>query len=257
MRLEPSMTKPAKAAAAVDLGERPLWFAPPADEQDRRRTLTRERVVAEALTVIAAHGVDALTMRALATRLGVVPAALYRHVRNKEQLHDLVLDGVLAEVDYQPDSSLGWTEQITTLAHRLRTVLENHPGVAGLLKTRDPLGPHSLALTEAFLAPLHAAGLSAQHAGLAFSLLYDYILGFAVSTPTSINEQRVRDAATQRKLHAFFRSLPGDRFPTLTAFADHVWIDNRDERFTAGLDTILDGLHAQRRRHRRSQHRNR
>ena len=93
-------------------------------KQDRRRTLTRERVVAEALTVIAAHGVDALSMRALATRLGVVPAALYRHVRNKEQLHDLVLDGVLAEVDYQIDHSLAWTEQVTDArapaAHRPR-----------------------------------------------------------------------------------------------------------------------------------------
>ena len=128
----------------------------PAAKQDRRRTLTRERVVAEALTVIGADGVDALSMRALATRLGVVPAALYRHVRNKEQLYDLVLDGVLAEVDYQVDHSLAWTEQVKVLAHRLRTVLENHPGIAGLLKTRDPLGPHSLALAEAFLAPLHA-----------------------------------------------------------------------------------------------------
>jgi hypothetical protein len=44
------------------------------------------------------------------------------------------------------------------LAHRLRVVLEEHPGVAALLKVRDPLGPHSLALAEAFLAPLRAAG---------------------------------------------------------------------------------------------------
>ena len=201
--------------------------------------MTREHVVAEALTVIAAHGVDALTMRDLATRLGVVPAALYRHVRNRSSSRPRPRR-VLAEVDYRPDSSLGWTEQITTLAHRLRTVLENHPGVAGLLKTRDPLGPHSLALTEAFLAPLHAAGLSAQHAGLAFSLLYDYILGFAVSTPTSINEQRVRDAATQRKLHAFFRSLPADRFPPWRP-SRHVWTDNRDERSRCPT-TIIDGL---------------
>jgi AcrR family transcriptional regulator len=100
-------------------------------------------------------------MRALATRLGVVPAALYRHVRSKEQLHDLVLDGVLAEVDHQLDHTLAWTEQVSTLTHRLRTVLESHPGIAGLLKTRDPLGPHSLAVAEAFLAPLRAAGLPA------------------------------------------------------------------------------------------------
>jgi AcrR family transcriptional regulator len=248
------MTKPATAtAAAADAGSRPLWFTTQAGDRDRRRTLTRERVVAEALTVIAAHGVDGLSMRALATRLGVVPAALYRHVRNREQLLDLVLDGVLAEVDYQLDHSLAWTEQVKILAHRLRMVLENHPGIAGLLKTRDPLGPHSLAVAEAFLAPLHAAGLPPRETGLAFSLLYDYTLGFALSGPTSINEQRVRDAATRSKLHTFLRSLPADRFPTLVALGEHVWVDNRDKRFTASLDTLVDGLEAERRRRRRSQ----
>ncbi len=248
------MSEPGKAAAtATDAGSYPLWFTPPTGDTDRRRTLTRDRVVAEALDAIAEHGVDALSMRALATRLGVVPAALYRHVHNKEQLHDLVLDGVLAEVDYQLDHSLAWTAQIKALAHRLRAVLETHPGIAGLLKIRDPLGPHSLALAEAFLAPLHAAGLSARETGLAFSLIYDYILGFTLSNPASVNEQRVRDAATRIKLHAFLRSLPADRFPTLIAVGEHVWVDNRDERFTAGLDTLLDGLDAARRRRRRGQ----
>ena len=180
----------------------------------RRRTLTRERVVAEAVTIIGADGVDALSMRALATRLGVVPGALYRHVRNKEQLHDLVLDEVLAEVDNEVDNSLAWTERVKVLAHRLRTVLENHPGIAGLLKTRDPLGPHSLALAEAFLAPLHEAGLPERQTGLAFSLVYDYTLGFALSGPTSVNEQRVRDAATRAKLHAFLQSLAGRPLPS-------------------------------------------
>jgi AcrR family transcriptional regulator len=251
---EADMTKPADpAATAADSRPHPLWFTPPVGDQDRRRTLTRDRVVAEALSVIAAHGVDALSMRALATRLGVVPAALYRHVRNKEQLHDLVLDGVLAEVDHRLDPTLAWTEQVSTLAHRLRMVLESHPGIAGLLKTRDPLGPHSLAVAEAFLAPLHAAGLPAPETGLAFALLYDYTLGFALSGPTSINELRVRDAATRTKLHAFLRSLPADRFPTLVAVGEHVWVDNRDERFTTGLATLIDGLETARRRRRRSQ----
>jgi len=247
------MTKPDGAPAAAAAGSHPLWFTPPAGDGDRRRTLTRERLVAEALTVIAAHGVDGLTMRGLATRLEVVPAALYRHVRNKEQLYDLVLDEVLAEVDYQLDRTLAWTEQVQTLAHRLRTVLENHPGIAALLKTRDPLGPHSLALAEAFLAPLHAAGLPEREIGLAFSLLYDYTLGFALSSPTSTNEQRVQDTATRSRLHAFLRSLPADRFPTLVALGEHIWVDNRDERFTAGLDTLLHGLQAERRRRQRGQ----
>src|SRR6266700_7700046 len=159
-----------------------LWFNAPMAVADRRPPLTRERVVAEALTVIAEAGVGALTMRTLAARLGVVPGALYRHVRNKEQLQDLVLDGVLAEVNCNLNPSLAWSEQVTLLAHRLRAVLEDHPGAAGLLKTRDPLGPHSLAVAEAFLRPLQTAGFPhpKREIGLAFFLIIDYTTGFAV-----------------------------------------------------------------------------
>jgi AcrR family transcriptional regulator len=220
-----------------------LWFDPPIVGRDRRPQLTREHVVAEALAVIAHDGVQALTMRALAARLGVVPGALYHHVRNKQQLHDLVLDNVLAEVDVRVDAALPWTEQLKVLAHRLRAVLEGHPGVAGILRTRDPLGPHSLALAEAFLGPLQAAGFGDRQAGLAFFLLVDYTIGFAVAgPPTSVNEQRVRDPATRAQLHQFFRSLPRQRFPALVALGEHVWVDNRDQRFTAGLQVLVDGL---------------
>jgi AcrR family transcriptional regulator len=182
-----------------------LWFNAPETDDEVRRTLTREHVVAEALTLIAQEGIDALTMRALGARLGVVPGALYRHVRSKEQLQDLAADGMLAEVDCDVDHTLPWTEQIKVLAHRLQKVLQNHPGVAGLLKTRDPLGPHSLALAEAFLLPLHNAGFPHREAGLAFFLIVDYTIGFEVSSPRiSVNEQRVHDTATRERLHEFF-----------------------------------------------------
>jgi hypothetical protein len=57
-----------------------------------------------------------------------------------------------------------------------------------------------------------------------------------------INEQRVQDTATRNKLHTFLRSLPADRFPTLVALGEHVWLNNRNERFTSGLDTLVGGL---------------
>jgi AcrR family transcriptional regulator len=250
-RVKASPNKRARAASgepATDGGSRSLWFNAPIDDPDRRPQLTRQRVVEEALAVIAQDGAQALTMRSLAARLGVVPGALYHHVGNKQQLHDLLLDGVLAEVDFHTYPSLAWTEQLKVLAHRLRQVLEAHPGIAVILKTRDPLGPHSLALAEAFLAPLQAAGFGDREAGLAFFLLVDYTVGFAVSSPrTSVNEQRVRDAATRSQLHEFFRSLPPERFPALVALGEHVWLDNRDERFTAGLDVLADGLEQARR----------
>jgi AcrR family transcriptional regulator len=236
----------ASGAPAVDAGSGSLWFDPPTNNHDRRPQLTRQRVVAEALTIIAQNGVHALTMRGLAARLGVVPGALYHHVRNKQQLLDLLLDGVLAEVDVTIDPSLAWPDQLKVLAHRLRDVLERHPGTAAVLKTRDPLGPHSLALAEALLTPLQAAGFTDHHAGLALFLLLDYTVGFAVSsTPTSVNEQRVRDPDTRTQLHQFFRSLPPDRFPALVALGPQIWLDNRDQRFTSGLETLVSGLQQQ------------
>jgi AcrR family transcriptional regulator len=243
-RATPNTSATTASGAPTTDGRSPsLWFGAPRGDQDRRTRLTRERVVDEALAVIAHDGAQALTMRRLAARLGVVPGALYHHVRNKQQLQDLLLDNVLAEIDLQLDPALGWSEQLKVLANRLRQVLEAHPGIAGILKTRDPLGPHSLALAEAFLSPLQTAGFGDREAGLAFFLLLDYTIGFAVSTPaTSVNEQRVRDQAIRSQLHQFFRSLPPDRFPALVALGEHVWVDNRDERFTAGLQVLADGL---------------
>ncbi len=227
---------------AKDTDTRSLWFNPPDDGESSRRALTRERVVAEALAVISTDGAQALSMRALGPRLGVVPGALYRHVRSKEQLYDLILDAVLAEVDCRADPALPWTAQVAMLAHRLRAVLENHPGIAALLKTRDPVSPGSLALAEAFLAPLHAAGLSGRQAALAFRLIYDYTLGFALADLASPAEQRLRDSTARQQLHAFLRSLPASSFPTLAAHGTHAWADDREQRFTSGLDTLICGL---------------
>jgi AcrR family transcriptional regulator len=221
-----------------------LWFNPPTDGPGSRRALTQERVVAEALVIIAAGGAQSLSMRALAARLGVVPGALYRHVRGKEQLYDLILDAVLGAVDWRADPATPWTAQVAALARRLRAVLETHPGVAALLKTRDPLSPTSLDLAEAFLEPLLAAGLSGREAALAFRVVYDYTLGFALADPTSPAEQRLRDTATSEQLHAFFRSLPASRFPALTAHGAHAWDGDRDQRFAAGLEILLRGLSA-------------
>jgi TetR/AcrR family transcriptional regulator, tetracycline repressor protein len=226
-----------------------LWFNPPDDGPGGRRALTRDRVVAEALAVIAADGAQSLSMRALAARLGVVPGALYRHVRGKEQLYDLILDAVLGEVDCRADPAAPWTGQVAALARRLRAVLETHPGVAALLKTRDPVSPASLSLAEAFLAPLRRVGLPGREAALAFRLIYDYTLGFALADPTSPAEQRLRDTATRQQLRAFFRALPASRFPALAACGVHAWDGDRDRRFSAGLETLLRGLQADKRPH--------
>jgi AcrR family transcriptional regulator len=191
------------------------------------------------LAIISASGAAALKMRALASRLGMVPAALYLHVRGKERLAISSSMAPWPRSTARLTPALPWTGQVTALAHRLRTVLEDHPGIAALLKTRDPISPHSLALAEAFLAPPSAAGLPGRQAALASRLIYDYTIGFALSDPTTPGGQRVQDTATRAELHAFLRSLPASRFPALTALGAYAWADDLDQRFTASLDTLI------------------
>lgn len=219
-----------------------LWLSPPASPRVPRRTLTRGQVVSQALALVSAAGAQSLTMRGLADRLGVVPGALYRHVRSKEQLQDLILDAVLAEIEVRADRSLDWADQLTALAVRLRAVLEDHPGISALLKSRDLISPHSLALAEAFLAPLHQAGLPARQAVLAYRLIYDYTVGFALGDRATPGEQRLQNSETSRQLLAFLRSLPADRFPVLAAIGEQIWTSDRDERFIASMNTIITGL---------------
>jgi tetracycline repressor-like protein len=107
------------------------------------------------------------------------------------------------------------------------------PRHRGSAQNPRPPQPHSFALAEAFLAPLHATGLPDRQAALAYRLIYDYILGFSLSDRASPGEQRVQDTAARAELHAFLRSLPASRFPALSAFGAYAWADDRDERFTA------------------------
>jgi hypothetical protein len=112
-----------------------------------------------------------------------------------------------------------------------------HPRIAGL-------GPHSLALAEAFLEALQSAGPPDRQTALAFSLIYDYTVGFALSDRGTVNEQPVQDAAIRLRLHKFLRSLPAGQFPAVVAIGEQVWADNRDERFIASVQTLLGGIEA-------------
>jgi hypothetical protein len=88
------------------------------------------------------------------------------------------------------------------------------------------------------------SGLPSRRATLAFRLVYDYTVGFALGDPTSPAEQRLRDTVIRQELHAFLHSLPASRFPTLAAYGAHAWANDRDQRFNSGLDTLFRGLQA-------------
>ena len=208
-----------------------------------RPPLTRERVVAEALAVISAEGAPALSMRGSPARLGVVPGALYRHVRSKEQLYDLVLDAVLVEVDWPADPVCPRTRRSAS-SRTGYAVLENHSGIAApRCKTRDPIALPPWRC-RAFLAALHAAGLPGRPAALASRLIYDYTLGFALGAaqPRPLSNAPRHRGQTANSTHSSVPCQPPLPHP---GYPRHLRLaDDRDQRFSSGLDTLIRGLQA-------------
>ena len=114
-------------------------------------------------------------MRALATELGVQPPALYRRVRNKDQLLTLVLADALADVEVPTTGP--WQECMTFLMHRLRTLMRRHPYLLTLYLTGHLALGDALTMQKRAIAPLVEAGFEPEAAGSAVTVLSMYTLG--------------------------------------------------------------------------------
>jgi AcrR family transcriptional regulator len=205
-----------------------------------RTTLNRDRVLQAAVALADEHGLDGFSMRRLAHELGVVPMALYKHVANKDELLDGMVDVVFDEIE-DPSSEVDWRTALRRRALSAREALRRHSWAIGLMEVRHP-GPANLRHHNAVMGCLRAAGLSFEMAIHAYSVQDAYIYGFALQektlgleTPQSAGEAAQRRAA----------SVAGfDDYPYLAEIAERLpesGYDNATE-FAWGLDLILDGL---------------
>jgi len=146
----------------------------------QRAGLTREAVLAEARAALAQDGIDGLSMRRLARRLGVAPNALYSHVAGRDDLIDTLLDDTLRAVE-APDPQRGdWRAGIETIMRRTYQVLVEHPDLVPLyVARRGARGPNAVALGEAMLAMLARGGIDGESATDAMRTLIVHTIGFA------------------------------------------------------------------------------
>jgi AcrR family transcriptional regulator len=118
-----------------------------------------------ALEIVDEQGMAGLNAQAVAARLGVRPSALYKHVTGMDALVDLARDRALGDLDVSVNAQMDWRGQAEVLAHRLRAALRAHPGIAAVLKGRDPLGPNSDRVADTFARVLLQAGSPAPRPG--------------------------------------------------------------------------------------------
>src|SRR6516165_1352834 len=108
--------------------------------RSERSALDRERVVRVALELLDEVGLDDLSMRRLADRLGVTAASLYWYVRDKDELLALLADAITGEMPL-PASDLGWRDALEAAARTLRRIARSHRDGARVLAATMPAGP--------------------------------------------------------------------------------------------------------------------
>jgi len=217
--------------------------AGPADA-DRAR-LTKGAVVDQALRLADSVGLEALTIRKLATELGVTPMALYWHFRSKEELLTALVERVWSEIDLAVDRSAPWPDQLRTLFESLLVVLRAHPAAPKLLLEFDKQSEAALRATELTLEILRDADFDPEHAAeIARYALWNGIM-LVMSEPGSewlSLEERVQG---QRKKQIALAMLPPDAYPQLVECAVAMTASEDPEfHYELGVSLFIAGVEA-------------
>lgn len=221
-----------------------VWDRP--EPPTRPVPLDRERIVAAAIALADEGGLEAVSVRKVAARLNAGPMRLYGYLSTKQELLDLMVDEVQAEI--LPEEQPGdWRGTLSTLAHRTRRAALRHPWLADLLGDRPTLGPHGLAVTEAKLAALD--GLADIDTVMrAVETVSAYVTG---AIRREIANLRAEDATGlskrdwQRASGPYVtRMLATGRFPALAKAVYDGTDVAAEASFSTGLDWVLDAVAA-------------
>jgi AcrR family transcriptional regulator len=184
-------------------------------------------------------------MRRVAEELGAAPSALYWHVRNKDQLLQLVLDRVVGEIELPPRDPENWQEQLKALAREMRRVLTSHRDIARVTIGAIPAGPNILLVVEWMHALLREAGLPDRTVALFGDLAGLYVGAYAFEESLGLASPTGEDLPPEQvlaMLEDYWASLPKERFPHTLALVDRLFEGGPDERFEFGLDVLVRGL---------------
>ncbi|MFG2045417.1 TetR/AcrR family transcriptional regulator C-terminal domain-containing protein [Dactylosporangium sp. NPDC048998] len=219
----------------------PVWALP--EPPARQRRLGREEVVAAAMELADSGGTQALTMKAVAARLGpYTPMALYRYVHHKDGLVDLMLDAAVAQIPLPPSPGPDWRADLHEVATATRAMIKRHGWYAELVHTRPPAGPHTMRRLELMLRVLTGRGVTVARA-LTFAALIDrHIVGSAVQEAQEARFEPPAEPGAFATVHDL--AAADGTVPLLTSWLADPAPGPPDEQFELGLRMLLDGIAA-------------
>ncbi|GAA4132174.1 TetR/AcrR family transcriptional regulator C-terminal domain-containing protein [Actinomadura keratinilytica] len=210
----------------------PVWAR---QRGGRRPRLTREAIVAAAIEIADAEGLEAVSIRRVAAALGVRPMSLYTHIERKEDLFDLMSDEVNREMIIEGELPSHWREAITLIARREHEVILRHPWVIDLVARHPRVGPNGLRHGEQNLCALSGLDVDLATAARIVTAVDHYMTGYV------IRERLLRDQRPDHLAEPYIQQMinEGD-FPHLRrAMREGV---PQQESFEEGLRWLLDGI---------------
>ncbi|GAA2852918.1 hypothetical protein GCM10010517_10680 [Streptosporangium fragile] len=230
-----------------DAGDaRPATATP--EDHEPRNGLSIERIVRAAIRIADAEGLDALSMRRVATELGAGAMSLYRYVLGKDALIELMVDAVFGENAYSAPVPGDWRTRLETAARREWAMYSRHPWVLQVIATpRPPLGPNVLADMEWTMRALDGLGLGPRTMQWVAIMVSAQVQGAALLLVNEAETERRTGVTTPQwrasKTPMLREILESGRFPMLSRlYAEQGDQIDIDEWFEFSLRRLLDGL---------------
>jgi AcrR family transcriptional regulator len=221
-----------------------LWMRAKRPPRNSALGLSAAQIAGAAIGIADRDGVDALSMRRVAAGLGCGTMSLYRHVRTKEELLDLMIDTIAGEHGGPPKPSGDWQSDLRDAARRLRASSLRHPWLPPLSAARRSFGPNTLATIEFALSAVDGFGLSIDHMAAVIQTVHAFVHGFVLN---ELADQEWRSPTPSHPGLAIYirHIIEAGQYPLFTRLAmDAEDVPDPDASFEWQLQRVLEGLAA-------------
>jgi AcrR family transcriptional regulator len=224
-----------------------MWGSRAKGERGPRPALSVEQIVAAAVELADAEGLEAASMRRVAERLGVGAMSLYRYIPGKSELLDLMLDAVHGDDPGEPPADDGWRARLEWLARRSRRRIERHPWMLQVvIGQRPPLGPNIIGDFDEYLQAVSGIGLTPPEMIAVTELVGYYVQGATradVETAQTERDSGVSDEEWWGEHQEFWEEyFVPERYPAITFAWEAGAYEAPLDGFDFGLQRILDGI---------------